>query len=157
MEPIDVLKGFMSTVEQLDTEKANEYFCQAREAQFEQGLKEGFKDLEAMGLDPDALISALQIEMEDMTYEEKSREENRAVVHVAGQMMVAFDAEQLQAALEAVAEVQGETLSDEQLALFAMMFSAIGAQQIPVEGDIELIDEGGRWVVCDELGFFGPN
>jgi hypothetical protein len=157
MEPVDVVRSLMDAVEQLDTEAASEYLCAAQDIQFEDELKEGFGESEAMGLDPDELMAALMLDVKDMTYEEVSRGDAQAVVHMAGSMKVEFDAEQLKAILKAGAEAQGQTLSDEQAALFITMFNAMATQEFPLEGDVELIVENGTWVVCDDLDLLGEN
>lgn len=157
MEPVDVVRSLMDAVEGLDTEAASEYLCAAQDIQFEDELKEGFGESEDMGLDPDELMAALILDVRDMTYEEVSRGDAQAVVHMAGSMKVEFDAEQLKAILKAGAEAQGQTLSDEQAALFITMFNAMATQEFPLEGDVELIKESGKWVVCDDLDFLGEN
>jgi hypothetical protein len=37
------------------------------------------------------------------------------------------------------------------------MFNAMATQEFPLEGDVELIVENGKWVVCDDLDFLGEN
>jgi hypothetical protein len=157
MGPVDVVRSLMDAVEQLDTETASEYFCAGYATQLEDELKDGFGESEAMGLDLDDLAAALKLEVRDVTYEEVGREDGQAVVRIVGSMKVEFDTEQLKAIVKAGAEAQGQTLSDEEVALFVTMFSAMATQEFPLDGDVELIKENGKWVVCDDLNLLGED
>jgi hypothetical protein len=44
-------------------------------------------------------------------------------------------------------------VTDEQLDFVVGMFSSMAGQEIPIDGDIKVVKEDGKWLVCDDLGF----
>jgi hypothetical protein len=152
-EPVAVVEKVVKAMESLDVEEASQYFCQERQDELAQTLESGFEELEALGMDPDELLDAFKLEMSDMKYEEKSKDDNTAVVGVSGTMSLDFDTDKLKEFFREAAEAAGQEVTDEQLDMMIGMFAAMGGQEAPVEGEVELVKEDGDWVVCDELDF----
>jgi hypothetical protein len=151
--PVDVVKSVVKAMEDLDVDAASKHFCDARKAELDDTLASGFEELEALGMDPDELLEAIKLEMKDMSYEEKSKDGDKAVVGVSGTLSLGFDTEKLRSLLKQVAEAAGQTVTDEELDLVVGMFGAMAGQEAPFEGEVELIKEDGDWVVCDDIDF----
>ncbi len=152
-EPVDVVKNVVEAMESLDFDKASEYMCAEQGDALKADMESGFAELEEMGMDPDELMDAFKLKMSDVEYEEKSKDDNNAVVHVSGKVALDFDTDKLKSFFKKAAEASGEEVSDEEIDMMVGMFTAMGGQESPFEGDVELIKEDGDWVVCDELDF----
>lgn len=152
-KPVEVVKEVVAAMENLDVDAASEHFCEARRSELQDAMSTGFEELEALGLDPDELLDAFKLQLKDMKYEEKSTEDDKAVVGIQGSMALDFDSEKLKSFLKKAGEASGESMTDEQLDFAVGMFSAIAGQEAPIDGEVELIKEDGEWVVCDELDF----
>ena len=152
-EPAGVVEKVATAMQSLDIERVQQYMCTERKDALKTDVESGFAELESMGLDPDELLDAFKIKMSDMKYEEKSTEGDKAVVHVSGTMGLEFDTEKLRSFLKKAAEASGEEVTDDQLDLVVNMFSGMGGQEAPIDGDVELVKEDGKWVVCDDLAF----
>jgi hypothetical protein len=151
--PTDVVEKVVDAMGTLDVEEASKYFCQERQDELAQTLESGFEELEALGMNPDDLLDAFKLNMTDMKYEEKSKDGDKAVVSVSGKMSLDFDTDKLKEFFRQAAEAAGQEVTDEQLDMMIGMFSAMGGQEAPIDGDVELVKEDGKWVVCDELDF----
>jgi len=152
-KPVAVVEKVVKAMESLDVEEASKYFCADKQDELAQTLDSGFEELEALGMDPDELLDAFKLKMSDMKYEEKSKDDNKAVVGVSGTMSLDFDTDKLKEFFRKAAEAAGQEVTDEQLDMMMGMFTAMGGQEAPVEGEVELVKEDGDWVVCDELDF----
>jgi hypothetical protein len=152
-EPAGVVEKVANAMQTLDIERVQEYMCSERKDALKSDLDSGFAELESMGLDPDELLDAFKIKMSDMKYEEKSAEGDKAVVHVSGTMAMEFDTEKLKSFLKKAAEASGEEVSDDQVDFMVNMFSGMSGQEAPIDGDVQLVKEDGKWVVCDDLAF----
>jgi hypothetical protein len=148
-----VVENVVDAMRTMDVEKATEYFCDAKKSEISDGLQEGFTELEAMGLDADELLEAFKIDMKDMAYEETSKEGDDAVVRVTGKMSLAFDTEKLKEFFKKASEAAGQPVTDEELDFVINIFESMGGQEAPVDGDVTLVKEDGKWVVCDDLSF----
>ena len=150
-EPVDVAKNVMQAMGKMDFDEASKYFCEARKSDLDDALVSGFEELEAMGMDPDELLDAFILELSDMKYEEKSKDGDKAVVHVTGSMKLDFNSDKLKDFFKKAAEAAGETVTDEELDFIVEMIASSAAQEEDLDEDLELIKEDGKWVVCDDL------
>lgn len=137
----------------MDVEPAMALFCSEKAAGMAGTIESGFSEIAAMGLDPDELAQAFTLDLQDMSYEETSRDGDAAVVHVEGTLRFEFDPDVLREVIKAVAEANGQTLSDQELDFVLTLLSAVAEQGTPLDADVQLIEENGQWVVCDDLLF----
>lgn len=152
-KPGEVVKKVVNAMTTMDFEGASEFVCADKKTEFQGSLTEGFADLEQMGLDPNELLDAFKIGLKDMKYETQSEDGDKAVVKVTGSLSLDFDTEKLKSFFKQAAEAAGQPVSDEEVDLVVNMFSALGGQEMPVDGDVDLVKEDGEWMVCDDLDF----
>jgi hypothetical protein len=152
-EPTAVVKEVVDAMQTLDVEAASENFCEEQKSELNSSLDEGFAELEALGLDPNELMDAFQLNFADLEYEERSQEGDEAVVHVSGTMSLDFDTEKLKDFFRQASEASGQEVSDQELDFVVGIFESMSGQEAPLDGDVKLIKEDGEWVVCDELNF----
>ena len=151
-DPVGVVKNVVEAMGDLDIDEASKYICEARKADLPD-MESSFAEFEQMGLDPDEFMDAFNIKWGDMKYEEKSKGDDSAVVYVSGKVSIEFNTDKLKSFFKKAAEAEGEEVSDEDLDMVIGMFTAMGGQESSFEGDVDLIKEDGKWVVCDELDF----
>jgi len=151
--PTAVVENVVDAMQTLDVEKASESFCEARKSELSEGLTAGFAELEAMGLNADELLDAFKIKMTDMKYEEKSQEGDEAVVNVSGKMSLDFDADKLKEFFKKAMAASGQEVSDDELDFVINLFDSMAGQEAPISGDVTLVKEDGKWLVCDDLAF----
>jgi len=143
----------MAAFETLDVQMARGFFC-ARHAQ---GMAEAwdasFVQVEEVGIDPQDLLDAFSFNFGELSYEETMRDESTARVRIYGPMWMEVDGEKLASFLKNAAIAQGRPVNEEEVSVLVALFSAMAGQETPVESDVQLVKEGGKWLVCDTLGF----
>ena len=136
-DPVGAVKNLIKAMEKLDIKEGNKYVCKAQQ-------------MEDVGEDEAAMVEAFRVETNDMKYEEKSKDDDKAVISVSGKVALKIDEGKLKEALKKEAEAAGEEVSDEELTLIVGMFTAM-SNEVEYAQDVEVIKEDGKWVVCDEL------
>lgn len=152
--PVDVVKSAWQAIEKMDIDAAQQYVCQAQREEFAQefDLSGGFGELVGAGdadVDTEAILDAMQINMEDMEYEEISQEGDEAVVNVQGTMKIDFDTDKLKAVMKDAMAASGESVSDEELDMALGMMEGMLGAGVPLDEEMTLIKEDGKWVICD--------
>ena len=137
----------------MDVEPAIALFCEEKTAEMTGTIESGFGELASMGLDPEELAQAFRLDLQEMSYEEISRDADAAVVRVEGVLRFDFDPDVLKEVIKAVAEANGQTLSDQELGFVMTLLGVVAEQGTPLDADVQLIQEDGQWVVCDDLLF----
>jgi hypothetical protein len=99
------------------------------------------------GLDVDALVDAVQLDVSGLEAGEPAIEGEVAQVPISGDLKVTFDAESLKPIVGPALEAQGRDLTDEELDALLTSLEAYG-QSIPVNGTVRLVREDGDWKVC---------
>jgi major membrane immunogen (membrane-anchored lipoprotein) len=151
-EPVDVVKKAMQAVEKMDLDKAAEYVCEAQKEDFTSSfdLGSGLAGLTGAELDPEKVLDAMTIKMEDMEYEETSKDDDKAVVHMKGTMTIEFDKDKFKDIVKEFAEASGEAVPDEaELDMILGMMEGMLGEGVPVDDDMSLIKEEGKWVICE--------
>lgn len=154
-EPAEVVEAVFGAVTEMNVEPAITLFCEAKAPEMAGTIESGFGDLLAMGLDPEELVQAFNIDLQDMAYQETSRDGDAAVVHIAGTLRFDFKADVLKEVIKKVAEANGQPLSDQELDFVITLLSVVAQQGTPLDADVQVVMENGQWVVCDDLLFLG--
>jgi hypothetical protein len=152
-DPAEVVETVFEAVGAMDVEPAIALFCSEKAAGMAGTIESGLGEIAAMGLDPDELAQAVKLDLQDMSYQEINRDGDTAVVHIEGSMRFEFDPDVLKDVIRAVAEANGQTLSDQELDFVLTLLSAVAEQGTPLDADVQLVKENGQWVVCDDLLF----
>ena len=101
------------------------------------------------GLDTEALLDAVGLDVSDVVFGDAVIEGDVAQVAVTGTLGVTFDADAMRPLLRDVMEQQGTTMTDEQLDALLKMLEAYG-QDLPLDESIRLVREDGAWRICQE-------
>jgi hypothetical protein len=101
------------------------------------------------GVDLDALLAAVRIDVAAVKIEPAAIEGETATVPLAGSLNVTFDAEAMRPIVRQLLESQGTTISEEQVDALVKTLESYG-QAVPVDQSIRLVREGGDWKICQE-------
>jgi hypothetical protein len=101
------------------------------------------------GLDTQALIDAIRLDVSGVEAGEPAIDGDVAQVPVTGTLKVTFDAVAMKPILRQVLEQQGTTMTDEQLDALLKTLEAYG-QDVPIEQSVRLVREDGAWKICQD-------
>ena len=103
------------------------------------------------GLDMDALLNAVKVDVADVKIASATIEGETATVPLKGSLNVTFDAVAMRPIVQQLLEGQGATVNDEQVDALLRTLESYG-QAIPVDQSIRLVRETDAWKICqDEL------
>ncbi|HEX7222719.1 MAG TPA: hypothetical protein VF231_05690 [Candidatus Limnocylindrales bacterium] len=150
-EPAGVVTSAFDAVESGGVERLAEFSCAAQAGDLLSvlgGDASALAGLEALGLDPQALLDSMKLDFQDVTATETSRSGSEATVHVAGSAAVSFDETKLREILKQVIEGQGQTANDAVLDQALAMMSGQLNQTQAIDADVRVVQENGKWLIC---------
>jgi hypothetical protein len=101
------------------------------------------------GLDTQALLDAIRLDVSGIDTGEPAIDGDVAQVPVTGTLKVTFDAVAMRPILRQVLGQQGTTMTDEQLDALLKTLEAYG-QDVPIEQSVRLVREDGAWKICQD-------
>ena len=101
------------------------------------------------GLDTQALLAAVTLDVKDLRIGEPAVSDDVAIVPVTGSVKATFDPVAMRPLVQQLLARQGQTMSDEQLDALLATLESYG-QDVPVDQTIRLVRENGAWKVCQE-------
>lgn len=111
------------------------------------GLPAAIGDELLPGLDAQALLDAVRLDVSGMETGEPAIDGDVAQVPVTGTLKVTFDPEAMRPILRQVFEAQGASMTDEQLDALLNTLEAYG-QDVPVDQSVRVVREDGAWKIC---------
>jgi hypothetical protein len=108
----------------------------------------GLDSLEGLGVDADDLLGAMKMEFKDIQTTEKSKSGDNAIVNVKGTMTVTIDPAKMREFMKAMMEAQGQPVDDATLDMAIGAMSSQLSQSQPLDEDVEVVQEGGKWLIC---------
>jgi len=101
------------------------------------------------GLDLQALLDAIRLDVSGLETGDPSIDGDVAQVPVTGTLKVTFEAAAMKPILRQVLEQQGTTMTDEQLDALLGTLEAYG-QDVPLDTSVRLVRESGDWKICQD-------
>ena len=101
------------------------------------------------GLDSQALLDAVTLDVSDLRVADGAVTGDVATVPVTGSVKATFDAAAMRPIVERMLAEEGRTMTAEQLDALITQLSSFG-QDVPVDQTIRLVREGGAWRICQE-------
>ncbi len=101
------------------------------------------------GLDTQALVDAIRLDVTGVEAGEPAIDGDVAQVPVTGTLKVTFEAAAMKPILRQVLAQQGTTMTDEQLDALLKTLEAYG-QDVPIEQSVRLLREDGAWKICQD-------
>jgi predicted small lipoprotein YifL len=101
------------------------------------------------GLDTQAVIDAVQLDVSQVKLGEAAIDGDVAEVPVGGTLKVTFDKTAMRPILRKVMDQQGASMTDAQLDALLGTLAAYG-QDVPLDQTVRLVLEGGAWKICQQ-------
>lgn len=152
--PEAAVEGLLAAIEAKDFEALPSFFTP--ELADEMGGLDFASVAEEMpeGLDAQMFLDALLFETEIIKLEVLSQSDTEAVVALEGTMSMGVNAEALTPFIEALVDMSGMEVTDENIEMFsAMMMAEFEAESEDISEEISLVlGEDGSWLINSELG-----
>lgn len=150
-DPTGTVTAALSAVNSGGVAKLTDFACAARKADIANAFGGGsLAQLEQAGLKAADVFNALSLTFENVKATEVSRTATAAKVHVTGSMKMTFDKDKFKALMKTVLTTQGLPADDATIDAALTAMSAQMSQAQPVDEDIDVVNEGGKWLICDE-------
>ncbi len=148
-DPAGAVKSAMDAAQSGGLAKLADYACAAKKSDIT-GLFGGGDAgaLGSLGLTSDEIAGAMTMAFKDIQTTEKSKSGNNAVVHVAGNMTITMDPAKMRDLMKKVMQAQGQPVDDAQLDVIIGSMAGSLSQSQPIDEDINVVQENGKWVLC---------
>ena len=145
-DPATVVRQALQLVEQGQFDDIAALACEERRDEIagDFGLGQALPEGLPPGFDAQAFAAAFTIKTDDLEVSETSRTGDAATVHVKGTMTVTVDKQRL-------ADLIGDSGLPVDEAILGPIIDGIGEQLadgIPLDQDVDVIDEDGAWKIC---------
>jgi uncharacterized lipoprotein len=101
------------------------------------------------GVDTQALLDAVQVDVGDVKVGEATIDGDTAEVALTGSVKVTFDSDTLRPIIRQVLDQQGASMTDEQLDALLSTLQSYG-QDVPLDQSVRLVQESGDWKICQD-------
>ena len=115
----------------------------------ELGLPAGLGPDLLPGVDMQAALDAVRLDVGKVTVGDATITGQTATVPVGGDLGVTFDAVAMRPIVVKALAAQGRTMSDAQVDALVQGLQAFG-QAVPVDQTVRLVQEGGAWKICQD-------
>jgi hypothetical protein len=151
-DPTATVRDMMATVTAGNYDKIADYACAAQKEaiakQFDpSGLLGG--DSAALGLTTADLKEVFKFNFIGLEVKEKSKDATTAVVAMTGKMKIDINKDKFKALMKKSLEAAGQPADDATLNLAMGMFDSLSAEEQDISSDISLVNEGGKWLICE--------
>lgn len=148
-EPAGTVKAAFDAAQAGGIGKLADFACAKSKGDIESMFGGGASQLGALGVDPNDLFDAMKIEFKDVQTTEKSRSGTSAVVHVTGSTTVTIDPAKMRELMKTMLAAQGQPVDDATLDIAMNAMGSQLSQTQAVDEDINLVQENGKWVLCE--------
>lgn len=148
-DPASAVKSALDAAQSGGIAKLADYACAAKKDDIT-GLfgGEDVGSLTSLGLSADEVFGAMKMEFKDVQTAEKSKSGDSAVVHVSGTMVITLDPAKMRELMKKAMQAQGQPVDDATLDLVISQMAGSLTQSQPLDEDVTVIQEGGKWVIC---------
>jgi hypothetical protein len=150
-DPAGVVNSAIAAAESGGFAKLADYSCAANKDDLAKAFGGGgdMSQLEAAGINVDDIFSAMSVDFQDVTATETNKTATEATVHVKGKIAIKVDAAKMRDFVKKILAMQSIEASDAMIdAALSGMSSQLETTQ-DLDDDVHLIQEDGKWVVCD--------
>lgn len=149
--PAAVVKSALDKVASKDVTGLQALACAGQEDRIRDqlGLPASIGSNLLPGLDTQALIDAVQLDVSKVKIGDATVTGDTAMVPVTGDLGVTFDKEAMRPLVKQLLASQGTTMTDAQIDALLGGLAAYG-QSVPIDQSIRLVQESGAWKICQE-------
>jgi len=150
-DPVSTVKGMANVVSSGQWDKIADYACAAQKEELKKQFDFSKLAGDAFGgMDVGDIGDAIKISFTNLEVKEKSRAGDKAVVTMTGKMKMEFNKDKMKALVKKAAEAAGQPVDDAQIEMALGMLSGLGGMEQDVNSDLDLVNEGGKWLICSE-------
>ena len=130
--------------------KLDDFACAAEKGKVQEafGGASGMDQLTSAGVNPNDLMSAMQIKFDNVTTKETSKTDKEATVHVDGNMTVTVDPAKFKPILKVYLQAKGLPADDATIDAALSTMAASLSQTQKLNEDVKLVNENGKWLIC---------
>lgn len=148
-EPAGTVQAALTAVQSGGFTKVADYTCAAKKSDITSAFGGGnLGALTAAGVSMSDLFSAMTIGFENVTTKEVSKSDTAAVVHLNADMKMTFDKDKMREVMKKMMAAQGAPADDATLDQVMTAMTASLTQTQKLDEDMNLVNEGGKWLVC---------
>ena len=148
-DPEGTVKTALAAASSGGVAKLTDYLCAAQKSDPAALFGTGADSLKAAGIDPTEMFNAMTISVTNLTTTTKTKTDTAATVHVTGDSTVTVDTTKFREIMKKVLAAQGKPADDATLNLVMNAMSAQLSKTSKIDEDIDLVNEGGKWLMCD--------
>lgn len=105
--------------------------------------------LAAAGVKTEDVLNAMSMQFTNVAVKELSKTDTTAKVHVTADMKVSFDKDKFKALMKTVLAAQGQPTDDATLDAMLNGMSGMLEQTQKFDEDVDVVNEGGKWLLCE--------
>jgi hypothetical protein len=151
-DPTSTVKDLMAAVTAGNYDKIADYACAAQKEQvtkqFDPSTLFG-GEAGALGLTAADIKDTVKFSVSGFDAKEKSRDGTTAVVAMTGTMKLTIDKEKFKALMKKALEAAGQPTDDATLNMAMGLVDTIGGQEQDISSDLTLVNEDGKWLICE--------
>jgi hypothetical protein len=148
-DPAGSVQAALSAVNGQPISAMADYTCAAQKANLTSGFgANAVATLQQAGISLSDLLAALTLGVSNVSTKEVSRSDTTATVHVTADLAVSFDKPKMRAILLQVLVAQGQVVDNAMLDQAMDAMSAQMSKPQHIDRDVEMTNEGGKWLIC---------
>jgi hypothetical protein len=148
-DPAGTVQAAMSAVTSGGIAKFTDYMCAAKRADPLTALgASNVQALTAAGVKAEDVMAAMSISFANVTVSATSQTTTTATVHLTADSSVDFDRERMRPIMKTVLAAEAKPTDDATVGRVLTAMSASLTRTRHVDQSVNLVNEGGRWLVC---------
>lgn len=150
-DPVGTVKTVVGLVEAKQFDKVADYACAAKRQQVTDqfDLSKAFTGA-AEGVDPKKIVDGMTIKFENLEVKEVSRSGDKATVSIKGKVSMKVDPAVLREIVRDLLKQQGIEATDQMVDAALNQFSSAFDQSQDMDETVALVNEGGKWLICED-------
>jgi hypothetical protein len=149
-EPAGTVTAALDAAKSGGFAKMADYTCAASKGNIAAafGGSGDLSSLAALGIPASDLLDAIKVDFQDVKATETSKAGDKATVHITGKAITSFDPAKMKEVLKKVMAAQGLPADDATIDAAMTGMSSQLTQTQPLDRDVNLVQEGGKWLIC---------
>lgn len=150
-DPVGSVQRLIGIVQAKQFDQIASAVCTSKRSEIESALNPaaGLSSI-APGVSARQILDAMTFQFNNVTVTEVSRTDTSAVVQTAGTLSIAVDNAKMREVFRAIFVGQGQAVDDATLDTAIQQMTA-QLQNQPIDNQVEVVNEGGQWLVCDDI------
>ncbi len=148
-DPSGAVQAALSAATSGGLAKLSDYSCAAKKGDIANAF--GGVDtsaLQAAGIDVTDLLGAMSMKFENVSTTQVSKSDSAATVHLSADLTIAFEEDKMRTIMKTMLAAASQPVDDATLDVAMGAMSAGLSRSSKVDEDVQLVNEGGKWLLC---------